>query len=460
MSAAVGRIGETLRVGPRAALLVTLAALVGIAVVAALATRQDRLPIAVGLGFVMLAMLVSFRWPLVSLLAFAALVPIEEVLLIGGIGTLSRVAGVVFAVTYAVPRLGQLNLRAMPNAGWAYMVWAVASLAWAMSPSTAWAQLPTLIQLFVIAVLVADFVVRRPSIVRPILWAYSLSAAATAVIGIVSYLEAGLGITRGATFQDQDPAQFAAVLIPGVVFGIHEAVNGSRRLPAACIAIVTTIGVVISGTRGAWVALAIVPLLILPHLSARRRALAIGAIAALFVISFQLPGVSDLVANRTGNALSTGGSGRTDIWSAGLTIYESAPVLGVGFANFPVAYTPEAVRGREPLGLSVEAIGAAQPLVGTAVELGPIGLFLLALLLVPLVLRRGWGPDATAVRAALASLIVVALFLDFLNRKQVWLIIGLAAGLAYVARMKAQADFLAGDGSRGRMGIEAACGQR
>ena len=453
MSAAVGRIGETLRVGPRAALLVTLAALVGIAVVAALATRQDRLPIAVGLGFVMLAMLVSFRWPLVSLLAFAALVPIEEVLLIGGIGTLSRVAGVVFAVTYAVPRLGQLNLRAMPNAGWAYMVWAVASLAWAMSPSTAWAQLATLIQLFVIAVLVADFVVRRPSIVRPILWAYSISAAAAAVIGIVSYLEAGLGITRGATFQDQDPAQFAAVLIPGVVFGIHEAVNGSRRLPAACIAILTTIGVVISGTRGAWVALAIVPLLILPHLSARRRALAIGAITALVVISFQLPGVSVLVANRTGNALSTGGSGRTDIWSAGLTIYEKAPVLGVGFANFPVAYTPAVVREAGLSAYSAQAFRAPHNLViGTLIELGPIGLFLLALLLLPLVLRRGWGPHATTIRATLASLLVMAMFLDIMNRKQVWLVIGIAAGLAYVARMKAQADSLAGDGSPGQHG--------
>ena len=454
MSAAVGRIGETLRVGPRAALLVTLAALVGIAVVAALATRQDRLPIAVGLGFVTLAMLVSLRWPLVSLLAFAALVPIEEVLLIGGIGTLSRIAGVVFAVTYAVPRIGQLNLRAMPIAGWAYMVWAVASLAWAMSPSTAWAQLTTLMQLFVIAVLVADFVVRQPSIVRPILWAYSISASVAAVIGTVSYLEAGLGITRGATFQDQDPAQFAAVLIPGVVFGIHEAVNGSRRLPAACIAILTTIGVVISGTRGAWLAVAVAALLILPHLSARRRALAIGGIAALLVISFQLPGVSDLVANRTGNALSTGGSGRTDIWSAGLTIYERAPVLGVGFANFPVAYTPDVVREARLSAYSSQAFRAPHNLaVGTLIELGPIGLFLLALLLLPLVLRRGWGADATTIRATLASLLVMAMFLDILaNRKQVWLVIGIAAGLAYVARMKAQADSLAGDGSPGQHG--------
>ncbi len=58
---------------------------------------------------------------------------------------------------------------------------------------------------------------------------------------------------------------------------------------------------------------------------------------------YQLPGVSDLVSERTETAISTGGAGRTDIWSVAGTIYWSAPVLGVGYANFPVAYTSEVV---------------------------------------------------------------------------------------------------------------------
>ncbi len=57
------------------------------------------------------------------------------------------------------------------------------------------------------------------------------------------------------------------------------------------------------------------------------------------------------------------------------------------------------------------------------------------LFLGPLLLRRGWGPDGTVVHAALVSLMFSALFLDVLsNRKQVWLVIGLAAGLAYLRR--------------------------
>ena len=194
-----------------------------------------------------------------------------------------------------------------------------------------------------------------------------------------------------------------------------------------------------SGTRGAWLAVVVVvALFVLPQLPGRKRVAAIVAVVVLVVAAYQLPGVADLIAERSGNALSTGGAGRADIWTVAAQIYQSAPVLGVGFANFPIAYTPEAVAAASITSVYRLEVGNAphNVVVGTAVELGPIGLVLLAGFLGPLVLRRGWGPDAATIQAALASLLVVALFLDVLgNRKQVWLIIGLAAGLGYLARM-------------------------
>ncbi len=151
------------------------------------------------------------------------------------------------------------------------------------------------------------------------------------------------------------------------------------------------------------------------------------------MVAFQVPGVADLVAQRTILATATGGAGRTDIWTVGIRIFESAPVTGVGYANFPVAYTPELVgdgpRARARLRAPHNIV------VGTLGELGLIGLACLVLFLAPLTLRRGWGPDAAVVQAILASLMVSALFLDVLgDRKQVWITIGLATGLAYLAR--------------------------
>jgi O-antigen ligase len=440
MTASITRISEALRIGPRSAGLIAMLALVGVLSVAALATRQGVVPIALGAAVAAIVALLGFRWPLVPLVMFAVLIPIEEVVSIEGLGTLSRGAGLLFLVTYAAPRLGSLTLGAMPIAGWAYLAWALISLGWAINPEVAWTQMATLLQLFLIALLVADFVAKRPGIVGPVLLAYSLSAAATALIGIQSHLTLGLASSRSSAIQDQDPAQFAAVLLPAFFFGLYQAINGDRRFLGGAITLLTAAAIVVSGTRGAWVACALVLLLIvLPGLTMRRRVASVAIMLIVGVILYQLPGIPELVAERSGNALSTGGAGRTDIWSVGLAIFGSSPLTGVGYANFPVAFTSEVIldAGVGWTWLDRTGSGSHNVLIGTLAELGVIGLVLLGLFLGPLVVRRGWGPDAAAVRASLASLLAAALFLDVLsNRKQVWLVIGLAAGLALVAKAR------------------------
>ena len=438
MSASVARVGDVLRVSTRTAWLMAIAGIAGLAALVALATRQGMLTMALGLVVLGLLTLVSFRWPLLPLVAFVALIPIEAVMVFEGFGTISRFAGILFAVTYGVPRLGRLAFGVMRPAAWAYLAWAIVSAAWAIDAGVAWTHLQTLIQLFLIALLVASLVEQRPAVVKPLLWVYGLSAAATALVGIQSYL-GGTVVedARAVALQGQDPAQFAALLLPALVFGLYEALNGDRRILGGAIALLTTVGVVISGTRGAWVAVAVVALLfVLPQLRPGRRIAAIAMALALVGMAYQLPGVPDLVADRTGDALSTGGAGRTNIWTVAVTLYGSAPVLGVCYANFPVAYTPEVVRASGATSwVHPAGRGPHNLVVGTLIELGPIGLLLLALFLGPLVLRRGWGRDAAAVQAALASLLAAGLFLDVLSSpKQVWLMVGLAAGLSFVSR--------------------------
>ncbi len=433
MNAAISRVDGMLHVGQRVAGLIVLTGFVGLAAAVALATRLHVLPFALGAGVLAVTVAVSLRWPILGLAAFAALIPIEGVLLIDGIGTVSRFAGILFAVTYGVPRMGRLALGAMPTAGWAFLAWALVSIGWSIDPGIAANQLITLVQLFVIALLIADFVVHRPEIVRPILWVYSIAAAVTAIIGIGSYLTTD---ARTAALEGQNPAQFAATLLPALVFGAYELFNRDRRILGGAIAFVTTLGILISGTRGAWLAVAIVmPIFVLPNLPPRRRVAAIVATVVLGVLALQVPGIAALSVERIGSALSTGGAGRTDIWSVAATIYGAHPVLGVGYANFPVAYTADVVRAS---GVGFYTLSGAAPhnlVVGMIVELGPLGLLLVGLFLGPLVLRRGWEPDASTVQAALASLLLLSLFLDVLgNHKELWLVVGLAAGLAYRSR--------------------------
>jgi O-antigen ligase len=416
--------------GSTMARLIAGCGLIGVLCVAAIGARLDVLPILVGGVAMGVGTLVGLRWPILPLILFAALIPIEEVVVIDGFGTISRFAGILFAVTYAIPRLSRLKLSAMPLAAWGYIAWAVASVGWAIDPGTAAGQLVTLLQLFVIAVLIADFVVRQPAIVRPVLWAYSVSATAAALFGIQAFLVGG---GRAAVFANQNPEHFAAALTPALIFGLNEVVNGKRRIVGAAIALVTTTAVIASGTRGAWIAVAVALLIMLTGLSPRRRIAMAGMAFALAVAVFQIPGVGDLISERAGSALATGGAGRTDIWAVAATIYQSSPFVGVGHANFPVAFTPEMVRASDVVTYARDVRGAHNLVILTIVELGPVGLLLLGAFLGPLILRRGWGAEALPVQAALVALVTQAMFVDmFANRKPIWLIIGFAAGLAYL----------------------------
>jgi len=374
---------------------------------------------------------------LLPLFAFVALIPVEEAFLVGGVGTLSRGMAVVFALLYAVPRIGQLTVRAMPLAAWAYLEWAVLSTIWSTNANVALSELSTLIQLFAIAVLVADVIVHDPSLVRPLLWTYSISASFTATLGILAYLGGNLVANdRVAALSGQDPAHFAALLLPAFLFGTFELLRGRRPYLSLPVTLLSLGGIILSGTRGAWVSiLAALAFFVFPALELRRKIAAVVLLPLVFAAVLQIPGVSNQVMDRVATAGASGGAGRTDIWSVGLVIFETSPVIGVGYANFPVAYTPQLVM-EAGVGFNQGAYRAPHNLlISTSAELGLVGLGLLALFLVPLVVRRGWGPDAQVVRAILAAFMVDALFLDlFGNRKQVWLIIGIAAGLAFLAR--------------------------
>lgn len=421
-----------------------LVAVAGLAIVVtsvAISTRLNLMLEFLAMIGALSVLLASFRWPLLPLFAFAALIPIEEAVVIGGLGTLSRYAELAFIVAYGLPRLGRLTISAMPLPGWIYVGWAILSIGWALDANVTLQEIPVLGLLFAMAVLVASAVVDRPAIVRPILWAYSLSAATTAVIGVYGYVQGGASTDRVAALPGQDPAHYAALLLPALVFAAYELFHGRATVPAAVVATVCTVGIIVSGTRGAWLSAAVVAgLYLFPHLGPIRRFVAVMLATAFVIVALQLPGVEALVAERTDTALSSGGAGRTDIWWVGLLIYGSAPITGVGLDNFPVAYTPERIRESDVGILAPWRPANRAPhniVIGTLGELGTVGLAVLAMFLLPLLLRTGWGPDAAAVQAALASLATMALFLDLLNRKQVWLIIGIACGLTYLARRSA-----------------------
>jgi len=318
--AGIGRAGEVERgdrwraiLGRlvRLAMIVLAAALVGVAI------KTGREVQVLALAAAGLAFLLSLRWPLLPLVAFAVLVPFEQAVFVEGVGTLSRYAAIAFLVAYGVPRLGRLKVRAMPVAAWGYLAWAILSLGWAIDPATSLAIIPPLVLLFVVAVVIAAAVVEQPEIVRPLVWAYAISATATSFLGTAAYVlgEGPIGPNdRVAGLAGQDPAFFAAILLPAFVVGFYELLYLRWVVPSAFILAVSSIGILISGTRAAWLsAIVVVFLFVLPRLEPVRRFAALTIAVLGFVLVLQIPGVSALIQARTDTAIATGGADSSQV---------------------------------------------------------------------------------------------------------------------------------------------------
>lgn len=411
-----------------------VAALVSVPFVVALATYRGVLIPAAAAAAGLLGVVLTMSRPLPMLLLYVALIPVEAIVVVGPGATLARLVGVVFFGGYLLRRIGQIRLDAMPVAGWAFLAWAATSALWAIDPLLTVTQFITLIQLALIAVVIADLISEQPDSIQPILWAYTGSALVVAATGIADYvLASGFGTARASAFEAQGPAHLAAVLLPAFVHLSFEFVKRQQRTAVGIALLVVVAAILLSGTRSAWLAVAVTVLIgIVPRVSMRALVPALLLGLALLAV-LQVPEVGALYASRIATAAETGGAGRVDIWSVGLWIIGRNPILGVGLDNFPAAFTLEAIRAAEVpglnLGILVPGTAPHSIVISTFAELGAVGLVLLAGFIVSIFRRPAYGGSSFPIKIMLAGLLVQALFLDLLARKQVWLVIALILGL-------------------------------
>lgn len=413
----------------------------GLVVVVGLLTYRGQLPLGVGALVAAAGLAFAYRYPTLALCAYAATVPLETVQ-IEGLTTISRAVGGAFFVGYVLANRG-IRLDAVRVSAWSFVGLATMSVLWSVGQDETIASLMTLLQLLAITVIVADAISRDPALVRPVLWSYAAAATATSMLAIAAYAtnRTSLISDRAGAFAEQDVAQFAALVVPALVFLIVQAATGDRRVLAGIATILCGMAVLLSGTRGAWLAVAAALLLaVVPRLRPTQVVAVVVLVCLVAVGVSQLPGFADALVGRVGSAVETGGAGRLDIWAVAFSIFTSNPIVGVGYAAFPVAFTADVIRAAAIPGLDTAVLssgrGSHSLLLATAVELGALGLLALAWMVWD-VLRPGITRFGAVVQAMLVAVMVQAMFLDVLGRKQVWLIFGLAFGLNF-ARRRAQ----------------------
>jgi O-antigen ligase len=431
-----GRFARLPRPTPESVLAVVLV-VVGAALSAA-ATVALR-PVAVLVGAVVAIGVFAHR-PRAALLLFVATIPLEYQFRIGGSDslTVTKVAGALclgsFAV-HAVLTRRRLYADVTHAIALGLLVLALASSALAQSSSlgvttsiryASWALLYAVITQFP----------GEPVLLRRLGWTLALSAAVAGAIGSINFLT---GVTQLASLRYGQQNDFAFVLAAAlpVAGWVVLTSRGFARMVALAAAGLITAGIVLSFSRGAWLAVAAAVIIYVAlHRRHTLRLIAFGLVAATATSLFITANprrVQEGVAAKQVVAQQNVDS-RLTLYRGAVDLASSHPLLGIGPGNFGNYFyvITGAPAGTPPL------LVVHDTYLEVAAELGVPGFLLFMSFLVIAVrrlsgiIRRRAGPPelGALLLASFAANLVGFLTLSEEFFAPVWLAAGLATLLA------------------------------
>jgi O-antigen ligase len=313
----------------------------------------------------------------------------------------------------------------------AFATWSALTVLWTVSYADTVTRAFTYGQVVVSAWLIREFIRTREQ-VEPLMVAFCFGS----VVPITSLL---INFWTGAETQDAsrftasdlNPNVLGVILVIGLPMAWYLLMHrrGAPRIIAMIYWILAPLCMLLTGTRGgfvaALVAAAIVPLTIPRSIKsyASAGAIAVVAVAAIVIV---VPRENWERMGTISSEVTEGGrlSGRTDIWSAGLSLYPEHPILGIGAGAYAVTV--------QPLLRSGKAMVSHNTALGLLVEEGIVGLCIFAALLAasawtiahfPPPYRVLWG-------VTMATWFVGAMDGNFEHVKITWVLIGLISAQA------------------------------
>jgi O-antigen ligase len=391
-----------------------------------------------------------FSQPLYALLAYVMLIPFEELAVFSSLGTPTRLAGILFFVTYLFHRRFQINLRAMPLVAWLWLLWITASLIW--SPVLKWDFYFQGVQLFIATLLMADYLSRFPEKLGAILNGYTVSSVIIALFGIYNFFiysgaaDKFSAESRVSGIEGQGVETFAFSLIPAFLTAFHRVIKPKHKRWQwlnISLMLLFAIGMILSGTRGAWLAtLGSIFIVYVPRLKLRQYIM-IGIVVALgTTIALRIPVVADFINYRTSDAISSGGTGRVAIWLVSWHMYLDAPILGIGWRMAEYSMNLQDLKHTRASIIWDFDRGRFTPklthniYLQTLLELGIVGftLFILwvaSIIITPLQRDPHLRDDWLIALAIFMAMLVGGLTNPEFHKKYYWLALALPQGLRY-----------------------------
>jgi O-antigen ligase len=397
---------------------------------------------------------IIFQYRFVGLLLFVGMIPLESAFLsiAGGAATYTLLLGAyLFALWVLQLFLDRRQVELMPYAKWMlpFVIWAGASILWAMDRRLSLQYWLTLFQMFALSLLVYNQVVDRRRL-NMILMVLLVSSGVAVTLG---YFQLGTLIGYNLlTLQSVGAKEYASIVglafLSGIILFFFEERKRRAVLPIF-ITILSIYPLFAAGERGVILAI-LVALLTLVVIEQRRRAffayagLAVLVLYGVFLVVIRNGWVSGYIISRfsVANIIETGGTGRTDIWRVGWQIVRDHPLIGVGIGNFEHYFYQYA----HLIGPLSNFTGSTphNDILSVTSEMGVVGLFFFLTLLITQVIRlRGafWkrhDPEMHILAKWLMGLfiyfVMVGMTSVYMYRKLFWLVIVLVEVAIRISR--------------------------
>lgn len=355
-------------------------------------------------------------------------IPLENItLLLPGL-TLIKIIGAVTFISWLIHLI--LGKKIFKLSGFVmllvlYFLWCLLTVVWAIQPEQSLARIISMCQLLLMVVLGYNLVDNRRELYL-ILGSFLLGAFLASCLGIYNSYLNGFAL-RADIGSMTKPNYFGRVVGLGVIFSVYLIIasrNKFIRLFSSIGCITLTVALLLSGSRGAWVALLLAAAVALYSsrkniIKLMKKPILLKSLLVMMLFIFMLGPIiinhaPPVITQRLPTIAFTEApidisAGRLDIWLVGLEIVKDNWAWGVGLDNFPYAFTeylPRVDNIRADIGLNRDPHNI---ILANLAELGLPGLLIFIALLV--FLWRLGGRTENIEDSLLARATVVFLFI-------------------------------------------------
>jgi O-antigen ligase len=362
--------------------------------------------------------------------AFVFSFPAQGGVAVAGVGSMSRLVGFAAFVIVVLSLVSRDRIRVRPPSLFLvvaalFVSWSAVTFFWSIAPSVTLVRINTYAQLAVLAWLVHQVV--RDDRDLDFLWqAFVLGAYVMIGAGIAAFLGGErTGYRDVGGFNPNGFSIMAALAIP-MAWGLTlRRSHGWLHMVNLVYPLFAIAAVVLAASRGglltALVALVIIPMT-MGHLRLLPRVVVALALAGLVWVAAALVPTTFPELQRNIDRLAetdtelAGGTltGRTVIWSAGIDVLRTSPLVGVGAGGFGSAMQP----------ILGSVRGAHNAFITVVVETGLVGLSFFALLLVVALVGIIVNPTRRLEHLVLFGALIVAMMpTNSANDKFAWFIL-------------------------------------